>query len=254
MHGDVVGMNTAIATQIGQSAGVGFAIPANLIRSELPRLVRGETISRGLLGVMIQDVTPDLARQFHLSGDNGTLVAQVNQDSPAQRAGIAVGDVIVRYDGRDIRDTRELRNDVAATAPGKRVRLVVIRDAQERTFDVVVGTQSSGPVAQAAGPGGGGDLLDKLGLELAPLTPDLARQYGVGDVQGVIISGIRAGTVASMSGLQPGDVIVEVDRKPVASVAALQRVLASAADRNSILLRVNRQGGSLFVVLNAPVS
>jgi serine protease Do len=254
MRGNVVGMNTAIATQIGQSAGVGFAIPANLIRKELPTLLQGGTITRGLLGVLIQDVTPDLAKQFHLPNDQGALVAQVQKDSPADRAGLASGDVVVRFKGQTVEDTRQLRNLVAETSPGQRVSVMVIRDGREKAFEVKIGSLESSSVAQAASPQAGKTALDQLGLEVVPLTPELARNAGVDDSQGVVIASIHPGTAASMSGLQPGDVIVEADRKPVASVRQLDEILASSPDKASVLLRIDRRGGSLYVVLNAPSS
>ena len=254
MHGDVIGMNTAIATHLGQSAGVGFAIPASLIEHELPTLLHGGRISRGLLGVIIQDLTPDLAREFHMNGQDGALVAQVQKDSPAERAGIDVGDVIVQYDHQAVHDTRELRNAVAATVPGRRVDVTLMREGREKQIEVRVGSQESTPIAEATPAAGGRNLLDRMGLSVEPLTPALARQAGVDDAHGVVIQSIEPGTAASMSGLQPGDVIVEADRKPVSSVAQLDHAVAESRDSKSLLLRVDRRGGSLYVALEAPTS
>ena len=117
MRGEVIGMNSAIATSVGQSAGVGFSIPINMIKTMMPTLIKGEKIVRGLLGVGIQNLTKDLADQFGLSSTKGALVSQVNKDSPADKAGIKVGDVIVAFNGTEITDTTQLRNLVAATAP-----------------------------------------------------------------------------------------------------------------------------------------
>ncbi|HTO90725.1 MAG TPA: Do family serine endopeptidase [Candidatus Sulfotelmatobacter sp.] len=251
MRGDVVGMNTAIATHLGQSAGVGFAIPANLIQHELPTLLRGGQIARGFLGVTIQDLTPDLARDFHMNGKVGALVSEVRKDSPAERAGIETGDVIVSYDHRPIDDSRELRNAVAATLPGRRVEVGVMRIGRQRSLEVELGSQSGTPLAAAPAPEGR-NLLGRLGLEVEPLTPALAQNAGVDDTRGVAIRSIAPGTVASMSGLRPGDVIVEADHKSVATVAQLEHEVA--ADPKNLLLRVDRRGSSLYVALAAPTS
>ena len=249
MRGEVVGMNSAIATSVGQFAGVGFSIPSNLIKTLLPRLLKGETIVRGQLGVVIQEVTRDLAKQFGLSETKGVLVSQVNKDSPAEKAGLKVGDVIVRYDGNAVEDVRHLRNLVAATAPGTKIKIGIIRNGHEETLTATIG-QQGGETTVAAGPSTeGADVLSKLGLSVETLTPDLAKQLGVEAEKGVVITDVGEGSLASLAGLQKGDVIVEADRQSVSTADELQQVLAKAKDKASVLLLVKRQGESLFVVL-----
>jgi len=249
MRGEVIGMNSAIATSVGQFAGVGFSIPSNMIKTMLPKLVRGEKIVRGQLGVVIQELTKDLAKQFGLPESKGVLVSQVNKDSPADKAGIKVGDVIARYDGHDVQDVRHLRDMVSATTPGTEVKIEVIRDGKERTLTATIGKQEGGTEATAAPSGEGADILSKLGLSVQTLTPDLAKQLGVEAEKGVVITDVSEGSPASLAGLQKGDVIVEADRQSVASADDLQQALAKAKDKDNVLMLVKRQGESLFVVM-----
>ncbi|MGE5220676.1 MAG: Do family serine endopeptidase [Chloroflexota bacterium] len=249
MRGQVVGMNSAIATNIGQFAGVGFAIPVNMIKTMLPTLIKGGKITRGMLGVVIQEINEDLAKQFHLSEAKGALVAQVQQDSPAAKAGFKVGDVIVGYDGKKIDDTRHLRNLVAGTKPGAHVTIDVIRDGKKETLSATIGTLTEKMAQTGAGPAEGSDKLAELGLRLQALTPELARQYGLQNEKGVLITGVQGGSLAAAAGLQAGDLIAEVDRQPVTSIHELEDVLTKAKKKDTVLLLIKRNGGSLFVVL-----
>jgi len=246
MHGEVIGMNSAIETKVGQFAGVGFAIPSNMIKTMLPTLIKGGHITRGLIGVSIQNVTRELGEQFHVPGNRGALVAQVNRGSPAEKAGLKTGDVIVRFDGKDINDTGQLRNIVAATAPGTKAGVDVIRDGKEKTFTVTVGKLGEETVASAESTQNGKGQLAKLGLTVHTLTPDLANQFGVEGEQGVVITQVERGSLASASGLQAGDLIVQADRKPVSSVGELQKILSTNEDQ--ILLLISRKGGDIFLV------
>jgi len=247
MRGEVIGMNSAIATSVGQFAGVGFSIPSNMIKSMLPKLLKGETIVRGQLGVVIQNVTKDLAKQFKLSETKGVLISQVNKGSPADHAGLKVGDVIVRYDGRDVDDVRHLRNLVASTTPGTKAKIEIIRDGKPETLTATIGKQSEEAMAAGAPAEEGATRLSKLGLSVQTLTPELAKQLGVEAEKGVVVTDVSEGSAASLAGLQKGDVIVEADRQPVASTEELDQILAKGND--SVLFLVKRQGASLFVVL-----
>ncbi len=248
MRGEVIGMNSAIATSIGQFAGVGFAIPSDMIKVMLPKLIKGEKITRGQLGVMIQDLTADLAKQFGLSEPKGVLVGQVNKDSSAEKAGLKAGDVIVRYDGQEATNVRQLRNLVASTLPGTKVKIEIMREGKAETLTATIGHQTAETLA-AASSEAGASALSKLGLTVQTLTPDMAKQLGVEVEKGVAITDVGESSLASLAGLQKGDVIVEANRQPVASVDDLEQALAKAKDQSQVLLRVTRQGGSLFVVL-----
>jgi len=249
MRGEVIGMNSAIATGGGgQSAGVGFAIPSNMIKSMLPVLIRGGQITRGRLGVGIQDLNAELAELFRVPDAKGALVSQVAKDSPADKAGLRPGDVIVRFDGKEITDSHRLRNLVAATAPGTRVDVAVIRNGREATFHVTIGKLPVEPVAESSRPSGrAADRLAALGLRAQTLTRDLANQLDLQGERGVLATGVAQGSPAAEAGLQPGDLIVEAGRTPVAGVADLQAALDRAKDR--ILLLVRRQGATLFIVM-----
>jgi serine protease Do len=251
MRGEVVGMTSAIATagEAGQSAGVGFAIPSNMIKSMLPVLIRGGQIARGMLGVGIQDLTAELAEQFHIREAKGALVSQVAKDSPAARAGLKPGDVIVRYNGREVLDTQQLRKLVAATAPGTQVAVDVVRNGKEQTFNVTVGTLPVESVSAAAPPSGPtSDRLAALGLGVQGLTPDLAKQFDLQGENGVLISSVEPGSPAWEADLLAGDLIMEVDHARITTVGELNRALARAKDR--VLLLVKRQGATTYVVLS----
>jgi serine protease Do len=252
MHGEVIGMNSAIATGgegggEGQSAGVGFAIPTNMIKAMLPTLLKGEPITRGMLGVVIQDVTPELAQQFNLAEARGALIAQVNKDSPADKAGLKAGDVIVRYEGTAVQDNRQLRNLVAATAPGVKAKVGIVRNGKEETFVVTIGKMPTEAVATAKQPAPATDQFAKFGLSVQTLTPDLAKQFGLEGESGALISGVDEGSPAALADLQTGDLIVEANRQAITDVGELRSVLDKAKD--SVLLLVKRRGQSLFVVL-----
>lgn len=253
MRGDVIGMNSAIATggaqfgSEGQSAGVGFAIPSNMIKTMLPTLIKGGKITRGMLGIIIQDLTPDLAAQFHLPDTRGALVSQINKGSPAEKSGLKAGDVIVRLDGKQVSDTRQLRNLVAATAPGSSVKLDVIRNGQERTFSATIGKMTSEAATAPAFSGKARDQLARLGLVVQTLTPELEQQFELQDEHGVLISGVEPGSPAAMANLQAGDLIVEVNRQPVSNTADLQGAIGMSPDR--VLFLIKRNGASLFVVI-----
>jgi serine protease Do len=252
MHGQVIGMTSAIATggNVGQSAGVGFAIPSNMIKTMLPVLVRGGKIVRGMLGVGIQDLTPALAEAFHVRGTKGALVSQVTKDSPAAKAGLRPGDVIVRYDGKEVLDGNMLRNLVAATAPGTKVAVGVMRDGSERALEVTVGRQPTEAEARRPGPAErAADRLASLGLSVHALTPDVAQQLGLQGEKGVLVMAVEPGSPASEASLQPGDLIVEVNHAPVASVADLRRALGRGG--NTVLLLIERQGASAYVILQS---
>jgi serine protease Do len=250
MNGEVIGMNSAIATNgASQFAGVGFSIPSNMIKTMLPTLLKGETIVRGQLGVVIQEITPELAKSFGLPQAKGVLLAQINKDSPAEKAGLKVGDVIVRYDDKVVQGVRELRNMVSATLPGTRVKLQIIRNGKEESLTVTVGQQGENAILAGAAPAQGITLLSKLGLEVQTLTPTLAQQLGVEGKRGVAITNVREGSLASLAGLQKGDVITEADRQPVNDVDDLDRALTKAKDQDNVLLLIARRNESLFVEL-----
>ncbi len=247
MEGQVIGMNTAIATQVGQFSGVGFAIPVNAIKAILPILVKGGKVVRGYLGVLIQNLSPELAKQFQVPNAKGALVAQVISGSPADEAGIQVGDIIVSFNGKHIQDSTQLRNLVAATKPDEKVNLTVLRNGKEQNLTVTVGKLPSGPPALAQE--GGGGMLSRFGLTVETLTPGTARAHGYGNLEGLLITDVAPGSPAAEGNVQAGDVITEVNHQRVANMEQLGKVLRQSRDKNRVLLLVNHNGQSMFIIL-----
>lgn len=254
--GRLVGINTAILSRSGASSGVGFAVPVNLARYVLERIVADGKVTRSQLGVMIQPVTPELAREFQLPDSKGALVGEVTRRSPAERAGVKNGDVIVEFDGRAVEDSRHLRMMVAQTPPGASVRLKLIRDGREQTLTVTLEEAPAGGGGRAdRGSGGlrrGGSAADVLdGVSIDELDARTRRQFDIpGRVQGVVVTDVDPASPAAGAGLQPGDVIQEIDRKPVESVdEAIELSRRIKGDR--VLLRVWSRGGSRFVLVDA---
>ncbi len=249
LRGQVVGLNTAIASRMGQNAGVGFAIPINMIRHVMPTLIKGGKISRGMLGVVIQELNEDLAEKFGLAEPQGVLVTQVTKDSAADKAGIKVGDVITKFNGKDVDSVRQLSTAVAGNTPGTQAEITFLRDGKPRTVKAQLGELSS-DTASVEGDESAPETANDLGLTIQPLTSSLAKQYGYEDEEGVVITGIEDGSLAASAGLQEGDLITEVNRQKVASVAEFRDATGKSKDKGSVLLLVkNPKGGSRFVII-----
>ena len=249
IDGQVVGINTVIATSIGQYAGVGFAIPSSMVKQIMPVLLTGGKVTRGMLGVMIQEIDSDLAKQFGLPDTKGALVAQVNKDSPADKAGIKVGNVIVRFDGKTVEDTSYLRNIVAATAPGTKADVVVLRDGKEKTIRVTVGTLTAEKGETSAEESGEAEVTSSIGITVAPLTADKAKELGYEKEEGVLITEVEDDSPAARAELRPGDLIMEINREKVTTAAECKDAIAKAKGKDSILMLIKRQGGSRFVIV-----
>ena len=246
-RGEAVGIDTAIVSGGGGSVGIGFAIPTNLAKPVVTQLAETGHVVRGWLGVTIQPVTPELAKSFHLDAPNGAVVSDVTQGSPAEKAGLARGDVITRYDGRVVARANDLPRAVAETPIGRSVPLDIVRDGAHKTLTVNVAKLADEQVATATNADDG----TKLGIAARSLTPQLAQQLGVSESSGVLVQQVEDGGRAQTAGIAPGDVIVEVDRKPVGSVAALQQALKAHRAGTPLLMLVRREGQSLFLTVAA---
>ena len=242
LRGEVVGINTAIFSQSGGNIGIGFAIPTNLVKDLLPQLKAKGKVVRGYLGATIQKMTPDIAASMGLTQVAGALVAEVAKDGPAERAGIKTGDVIVAFDGKEIRDSSELPLQVARLAPGKKVQVKIIRDGKELTVSTTLGEFREKEVVASNETG-------ELGLAVEKVTPEVAEELGLEQAEGVVITEVKPGSAADDAGLQKGDVIAEINRHPVRTVADFRRETANAAKDRSVLLLVRRGRGSLFLAL-----
>lgn len=245
LDGEVIGMNTAIFSRSGGYMGIGFAIPINLAARIANQLIEQGEVVRGYLGIMIQPLTADLAKSFDLKNDKGILIAQVTKNSPADKAGLKPGDVIVSYRGRPVNDTGDFRNQVALEQPGSKVEFEIIRDGKQRSVSVKIDKLSDNKLAAQES----SQASDKLGLTVQTITADLARQFGTKSGKGVIVTEVAPGSVATMAGISPGSVILEVNRKAVNTAAEFNQAVKSSAN-NKVLLLVRDGDVSRYVVLS----
>jgi serine protease Do len=250
LDGKIIGINSAIATRIGQFAGVGFAIPSKMAQSIWPTLAKGGKISRGMLGVIIQNIDADLKDQLKLPSTKGAIVSQVNKDSAAEKAGIKVEDVITRYNGKEVEDVRALRNAVAATAPGTKTDVTVLRDGTEKNLTVKLGELKTDDSEEEAQPAEGEASAGALGITVETLTADTAKQFGLDKAdKGAVVREIEDGSAAATAGLRVGDLITEVNRQKISTAAELRDALKTAKGKTNILMLVKRDGASRFVII-----
>jgi serine protease Do len=246
LHGELVGINSAIASRTGGSNGIGFAIPANMARDVMDDLIHDGKVSRGWLGVTIQDVTPDLAAAMDLDAKDGVFISSVVADGPAAEAGLGAEDVIVGFNGKPVRDSNELRFAVAEADPGTRSEVEVVRDGRRRDFTVNLGEFPDNPEVAAAT----SSAPDQdLGISVEALTPQLARQYEIETARGLIVTDVAAGGPAEDAGIRPGDVIRRVNRMNVASVDDYGKALDATPQDKPVLFQVERGGNTFFIAL-----
>ena len=251
--GEVIGINTAIYSPSGGSVGIGFAVPANTAKNVIEQLRDKGQVTRGWLGVAIQNITPTIAKGLGLDPEHpaGALVASVTPNSPAAKAGILQGDVIVTAGGHPIRTVQELPRLVAATPPGQKLDLTIRRDGKESTLAATVATTPEKPQQVAAAPGHRPDREEEasgLGLQLAAISPKLRNQFRIPkDVDGVVVTKISPDSPAASLGMEPGDVIVSVERQPATTPQQAAAALKEAAAKGNVLLLLNRHGANQFV-------
>ena len=250
-EGRLIGINTAILSHSGGNQGIGFAIPANLARDVMDSLIKDGRVTRGYMGVMIQDVNPALAKEFKLKDAKGALVGEVTSDSPAEKAGVKAGDVITEFNGKTVTDSRHLKLEVARTAPGESVPLKVLRDGQSKTLEITV---KELPGTERLAKNDNGNKADDQGTLNGVTVADLDRaarqQYDIPEnIKGVVVTEVDPNSAAADAGLQPGDVIQELNRKPVKTAQEAVDMTEHASDKTT-LLRVWRNGGSRFVVVD----
>jgi serine protease Do len=241
MSGEVVGINSAILSRTGQYAGIGFAIPSNMAKRIYTELVAKGKVTRGWLGVSIQPLTPELAKGFGLKEPKGVLISDVVQDSPADKAGIAAGDIIVEFDRKRVETPQDLQKAVGLTAPGKSVPIKVWRDKGEKALEIRIGET---PDDTAALKPKGKSLL---GLEVRPITPDIARQLNLRGTDGVVVVSVEEESAAAEAGLQRGDVIREVNRQRVRSLQDFERATKDLKDGDRVTVLLQRGPQSVYV-------
>jgi serine protease Do len=253
LEGKVIGINTAIHSPTGGNVGIGFAIPANLASEIVADLREDGQIERGWLGVHIQEIDRDLAANLDLDAPKGALVAQVTPDSPAAAAGLERGDVILSYDGKEIKELRDLTKMVADTDPGTAADLTVWRHGGEMTLGVEIGQlPGNDQVVAAAEQQPAENGAPRLGVALARLTPDARQAMELpNDLEGAVVTDVQPGSPAAEKGLQRGDVILEADHQKVTEPKSVADAVRAAAERGdpSILLLIQREGQDRFVAV-----
>ncbi len=249
LDGQVVGINTAIASRSGGYQGIGFAIPINLAKNVRDQLQSDGTVHRGFLGIMIQPLTSDLAKSFGLTDTKGVLIGDVTGDSPARKAGLESGDIIVEMNGKPVERAGAFRNRVAMFIPGTDVTLTVLRNGQRKQITVTLGElPSKDELARNGSPHE--ESLENLGLAVQTLTPELAERLGYPEQEkGVVVSKVDRGSLAALAGMRPGVLIVEVNRQQVHSVDAFKQALDTSREKGVLLLLVKDQAGSRFITL-----
>lgn len=244
MDGEVVGINTAI---VAHGQGIGFAIPVNVATSLLPQLKTGRIV-RGWLGVMIQDITPELAKSFGLQNTSGVLISDVLADSPAEKSGLKRGDIVLQFNGKNVQDANSLSRAVAATAPESKIPMQIVRNGQQRNLDLLIGTMPDGEKGEPATKGQ--EEETPWGITVQEMTPEIARHLGLDSKEeGVVISSVKGGSAAQEAGLQSGDLIKEINRKPVKNLEDYREALETATQEAGLLLLVKRSKGTFYAVL-----
>jgi serine protease Do len=245
--GEVIGINSLIFTQTGGNIGIGFAIPINMAKNLLPQLKKGKVV-RGWLGVIIQEVTAELKEKLDLKDEKGALVADVTEGGPAEKAGIKRGDVIVSFDGKEIKEMKELPYLVASTPIGKTVTIELIRDGKKIEVEAKIGELKEEEESSAETQ----DETTRLGMVVQEITPDLAQNFGLSEKRGLVVVQVENGSPAAEGGIRAGDVILEVDRQPVKDLNEFQQKMKSYEAGDSILFLVKQQGNTLFLTVKVP--
>ncbi|MDO9533064.1 MAG: DegQ family serine endoprotease [Deltaproteobacteria bacterium] len=247
LKGEVIGINTAI---LASGQGIGFATPSNIAKSVIPQLESKGKVVRGMIGVQVQNVTPELAKSFGMSEARGALVAEVNPDSPAQKAGIHQGDIIIEFNGHPIHEMNELPRMVASIAPGAKATLKVLRDGKEKTLNLTIVELTDEKQAQAKEEG----KAEKtpLGLEVQNLTPALAQQFRLRDNKGVVVVQVESGSPAADANIRAGDLILEVNGTVVGTIKEYMEAVAKVKKDAVARFLVKRAGRTLYLTVENP--
>jgi serine protease Do len=247
-HGEVVGINTFLISGSGSFSGMGFAIPTQIVKPTVQALMKNGKVEHGYMGIGITDVTPENSKFFDLTKSSGAVVTQVEQDSPGGKAGLQVGDVITGLNGKTVSDAGQLQVEVGQTAPGTTIKLDVIRNGKNETVPVTLEAMGKRDKTVSASNENG---KPRWGIGLADLTPDVRQELQApSDVHGAVVENVIPGSPADNAGIQRGDVIVSVNRKPVTSAGDVKQALSSVPKGQDALVLVWSHGGNTFRVLH----
>ncbi len=256
LNGELIGINSQILSnsQGGGNIGIGFSIPSNMAKSVMEQLVENGQVRRGMLGVGIQPITQALAENFNVKDKKGVLINDVKKGSAAEKAGIQRDDVIVAINGEKIEDPNTLRNKVAGTLPGTEIKVTVLRDGENKEFTVKLDELETNKAQKSESKEDKNDTDNssengKLGLSLQPATPEILKQLGVPtDTKGLVVTEVDPNGAAAAEGISRGDVILEINRKPVGTIEDVQSALEKSGDR-SVLLLLNRRGQTIYLTI-----
>jgi serine protease Do len=252
VRGELIGINTAIFSQSGGYMGIGFAVPSNMVRSVMDQLIKGGKVVRGYMGVSIQELSQDLAKQFGSPETRGVLITDVMGDSPAKRGKLERGDVIFEYDGHPVLNPTQFRNLVAQTPVGKKVRVKILRNGKERDQEIMIveqpltlaraGVEPEEPEPRAEGV--------FAGLEVRDLSSDLIRRFSVPrDKAGVLVVAVAQGSPSEEAGVRAGDVIAEINRKPIANVRDYSKIVGTLGAQDPALVLVLRNSRNIYITI-----
>ena len=245
LEGKAVGISTAIFSRSGGYMGISFAIPANMAKAIKDQLVESGTVTRGKIGAYIQDITMDLAQLFDLKIGHGVLIGGILAESPAEKAGLKEGDIVLKLDDEDVENAGSFRNAISMRKPGSTVRLLVYRDGKEKEITVEIGSLDGTSVEMDTS-----QISEKLGLGVQDLTRELALRFGYEETEeGVIVSHVQSGSYAAAAGIRPGMLIVSANREQVSSVSEFNIALKKSEETGKVLLQIQNGQGSRYVVL-----
>lgn len=248
LRGELIGINTAIATRTGGFMGIGFAIPSNLAQKVMKDILEKGRVVRGWLGVVIQNVNQDLAKALGMEKPMGVVISSVQEDSPADKAGLKEEDVIIKFNGKKVHNTIELSTWVATTGPDKEVTLTILRDGKEKNIKVKLGELKEEEQIAASS-----KISKNIGVEVANITPELMRQFNLKvEKNGVVVTNVERGSVAMDAGLRPGDVILKINRKPVENVDDYNKIMKKVKPGDTVLFYLQRGDSKIFVAFTVP--
>ncbi len=253
LDGNVIGINTAIYSPSGGNVGIGFAIPINMAKEVMNQLIKHGKVTRGFLGIDIQDVNESVAKAMKLNTAEGALVGDVNKDSPAEKAGIKVGDVITAVNGQKVESSDELRNTIAGIEPGTTVKITLNRKGDEKTVEVTLGERPSDEqLVQGENGGEQESTSKKLGITLENLNAAMARQLGIQSTDGVVVTDVDQGSPADDAGVKKGDVVEQVNQVNVKNVSEFRNALGTLKSGESVALLLKRDTTTFFVGIDIP--